>query len=401
VNSTLQLFPCPDPDCPTSDIDVWADDVLEDPYQTYSELRELGPVVWLSRVNAFAFSQYAEIRNALQDHETYSSASGVGMDPVFNGRSNNGILTSDPPIHDSRRRVLNPQLVPRALAPHEGIIRMRADELVETCVAMGTFDAAADLAQPYSVNLVADLVGLPIEGREHLLPRAEAAFNTFGPGNARMAAALNGLRDLYEYSQHTAVPGNLTPGRWGAQIYEAATRGELEPEACPGLMLAYIWAGMDTTVNAIASAVALFAEHPGQWDLLRSDPSLLLSAFNEVLRFHAPVQRFARCTTVDVVVAGISIPAGSRVALFFGSGNRDPLNYADPDRFDITRNPVDHLSFGRGVHRCVGAPLAHLEGQAVIASLALRVTRFEEVSITWRKNNALHGPKECVVRAHT
>jgi cytochrome P450 len=386
------------PDCPVSDIDLWNDDVLENPYAAYAELRGLGPVVWLSRVDAFVLSRYEEVKAALQDHQTFSSAQGVGMDPTYNGRSNNGILTSDPPVHDTRRKVLNPQLVGRALVPHEEMIRTRAEELVSALVSRGTFDAAADLAQPYSVELVADLVGLPQAGREHLLRRAEAAFNTFGPANDRMLTAIDGLRELFEYAQREAVPGKLAPGCWGEGIYEAGRRGDIEPEACPGLMLAYIWAGMDTTVNAIASSVALFALYPDQWDLVRADPSLIPSAFNEVLRMETPVQRFSRCTTVETNVAGTDIPAGARVAMLFGSANRDASHYPDPDRFDVTRNPVDHLSFGRGVHRCVGAPLALLEGQAIIKVLAERVGRFDPLEITWRRNNALHGPETCFVR---
>lgn len=388
----------PAPTCPISNVDLWADEVVENPYPIYEDLRSLGPVVWLSQVGAYVLPRYAEVRAALQDHETFSSAQGVGMDPGYNGRSNNGILTSDPPVHDSRRRVLNPQLVPRALVQYEELIHTRADDMVEALVAQGTFDAASQLAQPYSVELVADLVGLPAEGREHLLRRAEAAFNTFGPANEKMVGGISGLRELFEYCQRVAVPGRLEPGRWGEQIYDAGTRGDLEPEACPGLMLSYVWAGMDTTVNAIASSVALFAKHPDQWDALRADPALIPSAFNEVLRMETPVQRFSRCTTKPTTVAGFDIEQGARIALLFGSANRDPLHYDEPDRFDITRNPVDHLSFGRGVHRCVGAPLALLEGHAVLEALVRKVERIDPLEITWRRNNALQGPKTCVVR---
>jgi cytochrome P450 len=156
-------------------------------------------------------------------------------------------------------------------------------------------------------------------------------------------------------------------------------------------MLAYAWAGMDTTVNAIGSAVSLFADHPDQWDLLRADRSLLVSAANEVLRIEPPVQRFTRATTRAVELGGAVLPEGARVAVLFGSANRDEDRFHDPDRFDITRNPTDHLSFGRGVHRCVGANLAQEEIRAVLDRLADRVERFEVGERVWRCNNALHG----------
>jgi cytochrome P450 len=156
-------------------------------------------------------------------------------------------------------------------------------------------------------------------------------------------------------------------------------------------MLAYVWAGMDTTVNAIASAVSLFTDHQDQWALLRSDRSLLVSATNEVLRLEPPVQRFTRATTRATVLGEVALPAAARVVVLFGSANRDERRFPDAERFDIRRNPTDHLSFGRGIHRCVGANLAQEEIKAVLDRLADRVDRFEVGERRWRRNNALHG----------
>ena len=249
--------------------------------------------------------------------------------------------------------------------------------------------------------MVADLVGLPEEGREHLLERAAAAFNTFGPDNELLRSSQTGFRELFGYCTGFATPERLVPERWGSQIYAAGERGDIEPEACPGLMLAYAWAGMDTTVNALSAAVWLFARHPDQWALVRTDRSLIPSAFNEVLRIEPPVQRFTRLATSPVELDEITLPAGARVAVLFGSANRDDRHYDAPDRFDVTRNPVDHLSFGRGIHHCVGAGLARLEGHAVIAALAARVERFETGEPCRRRNNALHGLARLDVRVHT
>lgn len=386
-------------DCPSTDVDLWTDEVLRAPYAAYAALRRLGPVVWMARYGAYAVTSYAEARAVLQDWETFSSASGVGMDPGINSRPGRGILTTDPPLHDSRRRVLNPQLVPRALTGHEAFLDERAESLVAELVARpGGFDAVHDLARPYSLGVVADLVGLPDEGREHLIERATAAFNTFGPDNELLRSSLGGFRDLFQYCTDVATPDRLAPGGWGEGIYAAGARGDIEPEACPGLMLAYVWAGMDTTVNALGSAVWLFAEHPAAWEQVRADPSLVPSAFNEILRIEAPVQRFTRCTTRAVDVAGTRLPEGARVAVLFGSANRDEAHYPDPDRFDVTRNPQDHLTFGRGVHHCVGSHLARLEGHAVLHALARRVQRFEVTDAVWRANNALHGLERCPVQ---
>jgi len=376
---------------PEIDVDLWSDEVLVDPYPTYARLRSLGPVLYTPRWDAYVVPGYDEVRQVLQDWETFSSAGGVGLNDRANAMSGRGILTTDPPLHDTRRRVLNAQLVPREVARHHEFLVDEAERLAASVVAEGSFDAVADLAHPYSVQVVADLCGLPEDGREHLIERASAAFNTFGPDNELCNRSWQGFGDLYDYATNFATPERLTPGRWGTEIYQAAEDGVVEHAACPGLVLAYAWAGMDTTVNAIASAVSLFADHPDQWQLLRRDRLLLVSATNEVLRIEPPVQRFTRLTTRATELAGEVLPAGARVAVLFGSANRDERRFADPDRFDIVRNPHDHLSFGRGVHRCVGAGLAQEEIKAVMSALADRVERFHVVERVWRRNNALHG----------
>ena len=376
---------------PQVDVDLWADDVLANPYPTYAQLRARGRVLYDAAHDAFVVTSYDEVRRVLQDWETYTSAEGVGLNSRANAMSGRGILTTDPPLHDTRRKVLNAQLVPREVAEHVGFLRECAIELVDELVSAGRFDAVADLAHPFSVRVVSDLCGLPQDGREHLIERASAAFDTFGPDNERTRSAWAGFEALYDYATHVVTPDVLAAGSWGAQIYEASERGEIEPDACPGLMLAYVWAGMDTTVNAISAAVSLFADHPGEWARLRADRTLLASATNEVLRIEPPVQRFTRATTRATELGGVELPAGARVVVLFGSANRDARRFRDADRFDIGRNPTDHLSFGRGIHRCVGANLAQEEIRTLLDRLADRVARFDVEARRWRLNNALHG----------
>ncbi len=383
---------------PELDVDLWSDEILTDPYPAYARLREIGPVLYSPQFDAYIVTRYDEVRHVLQDWETFTSARGVGLNAWANAMSGRGILTTDPPLHDTRRKVLNAQLVPREVARHHAFLVDVAGQMVGALVDRGWFDAVTDLADPYSVKVVADLCGLPEEGREHLIERASAAFDTFGPDNELTRNAWDGFAELFDYAVNVATPDRLTPGTWGTEIYDAGERGDVEPEACPGLMLAYVWAGMDTTVNSIAAAVSLFADHPDQWDLLRTDRSLLASATNEVLRIEPPVQRFTRATTRATELAGVALPEGARVAVLFGSANRDERRFPEPDRFDITRNPTDHLSFGRGIHRCVGAGLAQEEIKAVLEQLADRVDRFTVIDRTWRRNNALHGLERCVVR---
>jgi cytochrome P450 len=385
---------------PTSDLDPFDDSVLLDPYPSYRRLRDVGPVVWMRRYDMWALPRYAEVSRALRDWQAFSSASGVGMTREYNERSG-GILGSDPPEHDRLRDVIQGQLSPPALREIEDELQARADALVDGLTARGSFDAVRDLAQPYTVSVVADLVGLPEEGRSELLGNSVAGFNRFGPRNQRYVAAEPGFERLLDYVTTVAVPGRLTPGGKGDQLYKAAEAGALHPGECPRMMLAYTWPSLDTSVSAIANAVRQFALHPDQWDLVRDDPSLIAAAFNEALRLDPPVQLFTRVTTRDVDLGDVTLPAGARLMVMMGSANRDERHYPNPDRFDVRRNPTDHLAFGRGIHYCVGAALARLEGHAVIRALTRRVSRITLHHSRQRLHNIVRGPEELHVRTET
>ena len=195
---------------------------------------------------------------------------------------------------------------------------------------------------------------------------------------------------LAEYSVGTALSGRLRPGSRGAELAAAGM---------PDGIVAYTWPGIDTTVHALGSAILCFAEHPDEWDRVRADPTLVPSAFNEVLRLHTPVQTFTRVTTTDVTIDDVVLPAGQRVAVMFGSANRDERRYPEPDRFDVTRNPLDQLAFGRGIHLCVGINLARAEAHALLGALVRRVHRFELAGTPqWKLNNTLHGLASLPVR---
>ncbi len=259
-------------------------------------------------------------------------------------------------------------------------------------VARQSFDAVGDLAQALPVSVVIDLIGFPQEGRDRLLDWADGSFNAFGPVNERTLAGFSSVEEQVNYLYTVATPDRLAPGSMGRKIYEAAERGEISPESCAPLMGAYATAGLDTTINAISSAIWLFALHPDQWDLVREDPDRMIPmAFNEVLRIESPVQAFGRLVTREHEVDGVTLPAGSQVLLMFGSANRDERKWADPEHFDVSRNPVDHLAFGNGVHKCAGQGLARVEFAAVLHHLARRVQRFEAEKPERRLNNVVRG----------
>jgi cytochrome P450 len=380
-------------------IDPFSDGVLLQPYPYYARLREAAPAAYVEQHRIWVMGRYADVRAALTDWKTFSSADGVFVADETNMPGFNAI-TNDPPLHTLLRAVLNRHLSPHALRSLGTQIAAQADELVENLVAQRTFDAVSDLARAFALSVVADLVGLPQDGREHLLRWSDALFNAQGPMNERTVAALPAVQEAMGYLQYLADPGRLAPGSWGAAIFEAGERGEIDPQWCIPSMGSLVIPAMDTTLNALASALWLFAEHPEQWDAVRDDRSLIPGAFAEVLRLETPISGFARTVRESQEMDGVTVPAGARVFLIYASANRDERRWEHADMFDVRRNASGHLAFGWGVHGCVGQGLARLEVHAMFDALARRVERFELHGATRHLNNTLRGFKSLPMTVH-
>ncbi|MFE1071300.1 cytochrome P450 [Streptomyces sp. NPDC058783] len=358
---------------PTSDVDLFADEVVLDPYPVYADLRERGPVVHLPQNDVYALTRYDAIRGALADWESFSSTS-IAFNPMANEALTGTSLASDPPVHTQLRATLTENLSPRALRGLKGTITAKADALVAELVEKGSFEAIDALARAFPLEVVADLIGFTGEVRANMLRWGQAAMQVLGPMNQRTAENFPIAGELYAWcSQVTA--GDLAEGSVGRGIFDAEAHGAIPQDTAGHIIHQYLGAGVDTTIAAIGNLVALFARHPDQLALVREDPTLVPAAFNEVLRFWAPVHAWGRRVTRDVTIEGTDIPAGAQVAILFGAGNRDPRHYDNPDAFLVERNPVDHLSFGYGPHGCAGQGLARLEAHAVIEALSRRVQR--------------------------
>jgi cytochrome P450 len=385
-------------DIPVSDVDLFDDAARRDPYPAYRALRDAGPVVYMARHGHYALSRYDDVRAALMDWRVFSSARSVFVDEEMNANLEGITLCSDPPDHTMMRSVLGRPLRPDRMREIAPTIAAEADRVVDRVVAAGRFDAVSELAEHLPMAVVSTLVGLGEEHRGKMLEWAAAIWDVQGPRNRRFLDAGAKVAEFLAFAEHDAVPGRIDPDGWAAHLYQAADRGEMPREKCPVMMLDYVTPSLDTTILGIASMVALFAEHPEQWDLLRSDRSLIPHAINEVLRLETSVPQFTRVVTEDHEVGGVAVPAGARVALLYGSANRDERHYPDPDHFDITRKPSDHLAFGRGEHVCVGMHLARLEMSSLLERLADRVARFEVLAATPLLNNGLRGHARLDVR---
>ena len=378
--------------CPSSGVDLWSDEVLADPYPVFAEMRQLGPVVWLEQHDVAALPRFEQVNAALMDWRRFSSARGVAVDEKVNDTmSGISIITSDPPAHEFYRKPIMDQLTPGALTDARPAIDAEAGRFAAGVAAAGRFDAVKDLARPYSLKIVADLIGLVEDHRELYPELAERAFNVFGPRNPRTVDGIEAITELIDDAFSAEYKGWLVPGGRG----DVLCRMGMSPT-----LVGYTFPGIDTTVNAVASAIVLFARHPEQWDALRADRSLIPGAFNEVLRLHAPVHYFTRLLTEDVEIDGLAVAAGARILVMYGSANRDERRFRDPDRFDIHREPAGHVGFGQGIHLCVGIHLARLEAHGLFEALADRVARFELEDEPHRKlNNTLHGYETAPVLA--
>jgi len=380
---------------PELDLDPFSEEFLAAPGAYHQLLRDAGPVVWLSRYRIWAMARFAEVQAALRDHETYCSRAGVGLSDFTREkpwRPPSLLLEADPPEHSRVRRVTSRVLSPRVIERLRPELAKQAEELAADLAARGEFDGAADAAQAYPLRVFPDAVGLRPDGRENLLAYGTMVFNVFGPRNRLFHEATAAAEPVRAWIAEACERGRLAPGGLGAELYAAADRGEITEAEAALLVRSLLSAGVDTTVHTLAWALHELATRPAVWQQLRADPSLARAAVEETLRYASPVQTFFRTTTRDVEVAGVRIGAGEKVLLFLAAANRDPRRWPDPERFDIARRAIGHVGLGYGIHACVGAAFARLEGEVLLQALARQVESLALAGEPRRRlNNTLSG----------
>lgn len=391
------------PSVPVSDADPFSHEVLEDPLPLHEQLRDAGPVVYLSRYDAYAITRYEQVRAALVDWQDFESGSGVGLSNFRYEepwRPPSLLLEADPPRHDAPRRVLTKVLGPRALHRLRAAWFADAEVLVDQVLSRGdTCDAVTALAEAFPLRVFPDAVGLPAEGREHLLPYGDHAFNAFGPANDLVEKGAPRVAELSAWVSAQCAREVLTDEGFGAQIWAASDRGDITHAQAPLVVRSLLTAGVDTTVHGLSAVLYAFATNPDQWQRLRAEPGLARVAFDEAVRWESPVQAFFRTATRDIEVGGVVIPDGRKILVFFAAANRDPRRWSEPDSFDLSRDPSGHVGFGFGIHQCVGQHVARLEAEALLTALAARVERIELTSAARRHhNNTLRAWESIPVR---
>lgn len=387
---------------PRLDLDPFSDEFLTNPYPFHEQMREAGPVVWLEKYGIWAVARHKECHGVLTDWASFVSSAGVGLanfrtEKPF--RPPSLLLEADPPEHTRARTILARALSPKVVMQLKADFQAYAEELVESLVEKGEIDAVKDLGEIYPVKVFPDALGLSQEGRENLLLYGNMVFNSFGPHNHIFQEAVQRYEPVRDWIMTQCKRENLSPQGFGAQIYQAADAGEITLDEAPLLVRSFLSAGVDTTVNGIGNAIYALVQHPEQYAKLAADPGKARAAFEESLRYESSVQTFFRTVNSDMAFADANLGESDKILVFFGSANRDPRQWQNPDVYDIDRKPVGHIAFGTGIHGCVGQAVARMEGELVLTALAKRVKRIELNGEPRRRlNNTLRALDSLPVR---
>jgi hypothetical protein len=343
-----------------------------DPYPLYRTLREHDPVHHNEARNFWALSRHADVLGALLDPATYSSAGGSFLDddPQRVGRT---LGTTDPPRHDRLRKLASVGFSARRVAALAAQIERIARDLLVRGREIGRLDVPGEFAMPLTGRVIAGILGLPeadVPELQHWAERSVVvgAGETYGSEVQRAS-----LESLLAYLGAAVALRQKDPTGYD-DLLGALVTAEIDGDRLSGdellwLAQALFVAGYETTTHTISNACALLAAHPDARRALREQPSLWPDAFEEIVRWDSPAQGFQRTLTRSVELHGRRIAAGERALLLIGSANRDEREFSEPDAFRIERRPQRHLGFGHGIHYCIGAPLARLEGRIALELL--------------------------------
>jgi len=386
------------------DLDFLAPEFVADPYPAYQRLSAAGPV-HRHPAGFFVLTRYDDVSAFIRDTHFGKS----GYQALFESRFGGGstvpwlglsMLFRDPPDHTRLRALVSKAFTPRVVETLHAHIQEIVDGLLADVARAGQMDVIQDLAYPLPVTVISELLGVPIDhtdlvkGWSRDIARALDAI-ALPVGQDVVERGRRATEEMVSYFRGLVAERRGHPGPdLLSGLVEAEEAGDRlsELELLSTCVLLYV-AGHETTVNLIGNGLLALLRHPEECRRLQNDPGLLDGTIEELLRYDGPVQRAGRMATVDTVIAGVPIPAGSLVLGLLGAANRDPAHFAEPDRLDLTREEPRHLGFGSGIHYCLGASLARLEAQVAIGTV---VRRFPALSLAtdrpiWRPSSTLRG----------
>lgn len=387
-----------------------------DPWPVYQALRERGRVLYDEPSDHWLVPHHADVAAVLRDrrfgrtylHVASHAEMGRPEEPdwlaPFWTLIRNGMLDREPPDHTRLRRLVAKAFTPRTVEALRPRVEAVAAELVGRVAEAGGGDLVAELAEPLSVTVIADLLGVPAADRPLLRPWSAGICGMYevNPTEQAARAAVRACEEFSAYLRALAAERRRRPtGDLVTALTRVLDEGDrLTEDELVGTCVLLLNAGHEATVNATGIGWLTLLRHPDQLARLRADRGLLPTAVEELLRWDTPLPMFERWVLQDVELAGVRVPKGAELGLLFASANRDPAAFAEPDRLDLGRHPNPHLTFGAGTHFCLGAPLGRLELQATFAALLDRLPGLAlAAEPRWKPTYVLRGLQTLPVSA--
>jgi cytochrome P450 len=385
----------------TSPSDIYYDpfdiEIDIDPHPLWKRMRDDAPLYRNEKYTFFALSRYDDVEKALVDWDNFRSGKGSTLEMILSGveMPSGSILMEDPPSHDIHRSLMSRVFTPKAMLAIEPKVREFCNRTLDPLVAEGRFDFIADLGAVMPMLTIGMLLGIPEEDQVAIRDKIDQSLRIDESGEAEVPSAgviFEGIEVFGEYIDHrTKHPSDDLMTKLIQAEFEdehGVTRTLTRDETMMYIML-LAGAGNETTTRLIGWTGKLLSEHPDQRRELAADRSLVPQAIEEILRYEAPSPVQARTVLRDVDYYGETVPEGSIMVLLNGSGNRDDRHFADGDRFDIHRSIDHHLSFGYGLHFCLGAALARLEGRVALDEV---LKRWSDWDVDWDNAKQAHTP---------
>jgi len=369
--------------------DMFTEDVIADPYTYYGRLREEDPVHWNEKYALWVLTRHEDVVWMTRHHELFSNAvfkndprpaypdineSDLALYEYVKNYQADQFIQHDPPVHLEMRKVVHSYFTPRAMDSWRPFVTNAVKELLDAAEEKGRMDVMKDLATPLPVLVIAQMMGVPTEDRPHVRYLAETLLN-IGRGEAeRMQPLVEGMQGMIDYVSPLVDERIVNPGD---DFISVLANGEKQGIFTRHQVLVntslLLLAGHETTINLLCNGTLAFIRNQDQWETLKEDPAgRAKRATEECLRYYAPVKSIQRLASQDIEMRGKVLRKDDRIRWFITSANRDPEVFANVDTFDISRDPNPHVAFGNGVHHCLGATLARVEGQEVFKALADR-----------------------------
>ena len=362
----------------------WDEAYRANPYPYYEPLYERPPYLLNMFIPMALVARYADAAAIMADHERFSSV--PPMSPFLAERivvfgDAPRVVFSDPPVHTRLRKLVSKAFTPKRIRDLEPRIREFTATLLERAARKAEFEVMADLANPLPVMVIAEMLGVPRDDYEKFKHLSDAVIESDNtppgvPLPAYVKDAFGALRAYFiaEIEERRRNPGTDLVSALVTARDEAESLSEEELIAFVVLLLL---AGNETTTNLIGNGMLALGRNPDQLALLRRQPAMIGRAIEELLRYDGPVQATARYPKIDLEVDGVALKAGMPTFIIVAAANRDPAHFANPGRLDLARQPNDHLAFGDGIHYCLGAALARMEGAIAIAAAIERFPRLK------------------------